>query len=160
MRKRMLAVAFGPPTMAAACAGLPRIREVADCAELRLDLFEEDFDLPTLLRARGSLPVVVTLRPPSQGGRSTLASEDRLKILVSAAELGADYVDLEWDAVSPSVLDAVRSAGAQVIVSRHDFAGMPPAFADRWWTELADLGGDVVKVVGTCRNVRDSLAVM
>ena len=160
MRKRMLAVAFGPPTMAAACAGLPRIREVADCVELRLDLFESGFDLPTLLRERGQLPLVATLRPPAEGGRSSLAREERLKVLLQAAELGAEYVDLEWDAVSPAALDAVHAAGAQVIVSRHDFTQLPDGFADRWWSELADLGADVVKVVGTCREVRDSLEVL
>src|ERR1051326_4117090 len=113
MRTRMLAVAFGPPTMAAAGAGLQRIREVADCVELRLDLFEEPFDLPTLLRERGDMPVVATLRPPSEGGRSALRAPDRLKRLVQAAELGAEYVDVEWDAVTPEVLRAVRGAGAQ-----------------------------------------------
>jgi 3-dehydroquinate dehydratase type I len=160
MRKRMLAIAFGPPTMAAACAGLPTIREVADCVELRLDLFESSFDLPTLIRERGPLPLVATLRPPEEGGRSLLAREERLKVLVQAAELGAEYVDLEWDAVSPAALDAVHAAGAQVIVSRHDFARMPNGFADRWWPELADLGADVVKVVGTCREVHESLEVL
>lgn len=156
----MLAVAFGPPTMAAACAGLSRIREVADCVELRLDLFEAEFDLPTLLRERGSLPLVATVRPPEEGGRSPLAREERLKVLVQAAELGAEYVDLEWDAAVPAAMDAVHAAGAQVIVSRHDFARMPDGFADRWWSELADLGADVVKVVGTCREARDSLEVL
>ena len=63
----LLAIAFGPRTMAEAIAGLPRIRQEADCVELRLDLFEEAFDLPTLLRERGELPVVVT--PPAARGR-------------------------------------------------------------------------------------------
>src|SRR5690242_342648 len=120
MRQQMLAVAFGPPTMAAACEGLPRIREVADCVELRLDLFEEPFDLAALLRARGDLPAVVTLRPPSQGGRSPLPDDERLAVLLRAAELGAEYVDVEFDALSASALQALRAAGARVIVSRHD----------------------------------------
>src|SRR5437763_6546479 len=120
LNARMLAVAFGPPTMAAACAGLPRIREQADCVELRLDLFEEPFDLPLLLHERGSLPVVVTLRPPDQGGKSPLAPAERLKVLVRAAELGAEYIDVENDVASPSAVAALRAAGARVIVSRHD----------------------------------------
>ena len=45
----MIAIAFGPATMAEALDGLPRIREAADCVELRLDYFEESFDLPRLL---------------------------------------------------------------------------------------------------------------
>jgi len=145
--------------MAEALAGLPLIQREADCVELRLDLFEEPFDLPLLLRERGDLPVVVTLRPVHEGGTSTLSAEARLAVLVHAAELGAEYVDLEWDAASPHALFAVRSAGARVVVSRHDFSAMPADFADGWWPALAALGPDVVKVVGTAREVRDCLAV-
>jgi 3-dehydroquinate dehydratase/shikimate dehydrogenase len=145
--------------MAAACAGLPRIREVADCVELRLDLFDEAFDLGVLLRERGRLPVVVTLRPPEQGGRCRLSTAERLEVLIHAAELGADYVDLEFDAATPAAQAAVRAAGARVIVSRHDFTSMPGSLADAWWPELAAQGADVVKVVGTTADVRDCLHV-
>jgi 3-dehydroquinate dehydratase type I len=155
----MLAVAFGPSTMAEALDGLPRISELADCVELRLDLFKRPFDLRALLRERGNLIAVVTLRPPDQGGQSELDAAERLKVLVQAAELGAEYVDLEWDAASPVAQAAVRAAGAQVIVSRHDFSAMPPGLADEWWPELAGLGADVVKVVGTAADVRDCLQV-
>lgn len=155
----MIAVAFGPPTMAGALDGLARARAEADCLELRLDLFEEAFDLPALLQARGDLPVVVTLRPPSQGGRSTLDPAERLRVLLEAAHLGAEYVDLEWEAATPEAIAALHAAGAQVLVSRHDFAGMPPDFADGWWPQLAERGADVVKIVGTARDVRDCLAV-
>ena len=96
----MLAVAFGPPTMAEACAGCRAFASAADCVELRLDLFEEPFDLEVLLRERGSLPVVVTLRPPEQGGDARCPPDERLEVLLQAAELGAEYVDLEWDAAS------------------------------------------------------------
>src|SRR5215831_4034239 len=159
MRMRMVAVAFGPATMAEACEGLPRIRAVADCVELRLDLFEEPFDLKVLLRERGGLPVVATLRPCNQGGSSSLSREERLAILVQAAELGAEYVDLEWDAATDAAQAAIRAAGARVIISRHDFSRMPAELADQWWPELAAQGADVVKVVGTARDLRECLTV-
>ena len=98
---RMIAIALGRPTMAEALASLPAIRREADCLELRLDLFEEAFDLPLLLRERADLPTVVTLRPIDQGGKSRLSAAERLPVLLQAAELGADYVDLEWDAATP-----------------------------------------------------------
>ena len=159
MQGHMLAVAFGPPTMAAALGGLARIREAADCLELRLDFFEEPFDLDVLMRERGSLPVVATLRPPHQGGRSPLPAAERLEILVGAAERGAEYVDLEWDAATPEALSAVRDAGAKVIVSRHDFSNLPAGLADDWVADLTSLDADVVKVVGTASDVRDCLHV-
>jgi 3-dehydroquinate dehydratase/shikimate dehydrogenase len=156
--RRMIAIAFGPLTMAEALAGLPRIRSEADCVELRLDLFDEPFDLPALLRGRGDLPVVVTLRPPNQGGRSVLTAPERLAVLRNAAELGAEYVDLEYDVATPQAIALLRAAGARVIVSRHDFTAMPELSA--WWTQLAALGADVVKVVGTADDVRDCLSVL
>src|SRR3981081_3066372 len=121
----MLAVAFGPSTMAEALAGLPRIRAQADCVELRLDLFEEPFGLPALLEASGELTVVATFRPPEEGGKSRLAAAERLKVLLEAASGGAQYVDLEWNACSPQAVDALRGYGAHVVLSRHDFAAMP-----------------------------------
>jgi 3-dehydroquinate dehydratase / shikimate dehydrogenase len=155
----MLAIAFGPATMAEAVAGLPQIRAEADCIELRLDLFEEPFDLTVLLRERGNLPVVVTLRPLHQGGRSPLTAAERLKVLLRAAELGAEYVDLEYDAATPGALAALRSRGARVVVSRHDFSAMPADLADGWWAALAAQDPDVVKVVGTACDIRDCLQV-
>lgn len=145
--------------MAAARAGLEHIRQQADCVELRLDLFQEPFNLEVLLRERGELPVVVTLRPRDQGGRSPLPPAERLAILSRAAELGADYVDVEYDAVTPAALNRLHGLGANVIVSRHDFSGMPASVAEEWWPALRDLGADVVKVVGTAHDVRDCLQV-
>ena len=155
----MIAVSFGPPTMAEALAGLPRIRAQAQCVELRLDLFEAPFDLAVLLRERGDLPAVVTLRPPHQGGRSPLSPPARLAVLLEAADGGAEYVDLESDAATPEAVAALQAAGARVIVSRHDFAAMPADLADGWWPALAVLGADVVKIVGTARSVADTLQV-
>jgi 3-dehydroquinate dehydratase/shikimate dehydrogenase len=146
--------------MAQALEELPRVARDAQMVELRLDAFRERFDLPALLAARASKPVVVTLRPTDQGGASSLSAAERLSVLLEAADLGAEYVDLEWDAATPSALADLHAAGARVIVSRHDFDGMPPELADRWWSELAGLGADVVKVVGMAQDVRDCLPVL
>ena len=136
--------------MPAAVEGLARIRhQQADCVELRLDHFDEPFDLEALLRERGDLPVVATLRPPDQGGRSQLPPDERLSILLKAALLGAEYVDLEDDVATPSAIASLRAAGARVIVSRHDFGGMPQDLARTWWRELSSLDADVVKRAAT-----------
>jgi 3-dehydroquinate dehydratase / shikimate dehydrogenase len=89
----------------------------------------------------------------------SLLADERLAVLVKAAEHGAEYVDLEFDAATPQALSRLRSAGAQVVLSRHDFSGMPTDLADTWWPALADLGADVVKLVGTARSVVDCLQV-
>lgn len=156
----MIAIAFGPPTMAEALREMPRIHAEADCVELRLDLFEEPFDLPALLRERGDLPAVATLRPPDQGGKSRLPPDERLKLLRTAAELGAEYIDLEYDAVTPDAIAQLHELGAQVIVSRHDFTAMPAELESTWWDDLAARGADIVKVVGTAHDLRDCLPIL
>ncbi len=157
-RRQMIGVSFGPRGMAEALEGLPRIAAEADIAELRLDFFEEPFDLPALLRDR-PCPVVVTLRPIDQGGKSSLPARERLKILETAANLGAEYVDVEWDAATPDAIRALKAAGAQTLVSRHDFQQMPSDFAERWWPDMAERGADVVKIVGMARSAGDCLQV-
>jgi 3-dehydroquinate dehydratase type I len=156
----MLGVAFGPPTMAEALQTLPHLAEQADVIELRLDLIDEPFDLSALLDARGNCPVVVTLRPEGQGGRSVQPESERLKVLQAAADLGADYVDVEWDAAEPEALQRLKASGTAVIVSRHDFATMPPDLDTAWWDTMAAAGADVVKVVGMASDVRDCLPVV
>jgi 3-dehydroquinate dehydratase type I len=146
LRKVAVALASPDGLAEAAAAG-------ADLVELRLDLFAPGFDLGRMLRRRRPLPVIATLRPPREGGRSELPDAARLRQLLVAASMGGEYVDVEWDAATPAVLDELRGAGAKVIVSRHAFDGMPdlPAWAD----EIAAMEPDVVKVVGMARTPAD-----
>lgn len=157
-RRQMIGVSFGPRDMAEAMRGLSRIADEADVVELRLDFFVESYDLPTLLHER-PCPVVVTLRPLDQGGKCADPADVRVKVLRQAAELGAEYVDVEWDAATPERIQALKAAGAQVLVSRHSFESMPRDFAERWWPEMVERGADVVKIVGMAESVRDCLPV-
>ncbi|HEX5416977.1 MAG TPA: type I 3-dehydroquinate dehydratase [Chloroflexota bacterium] len=156
-RRRMIGVSLGAKTMAEALAALPRIAAEADIAELRLDYFEEPYDLERLLADR-PLPVIVTNRPPREGGRCAAPDAERVAVLQRAAALGAEYVDLEWDAATPAALGPIKDAGAQVLVSRHSFAELPADFAD-WAGQMVERGADVVKIVGMARDVRDALPV-
>lgn len=150
-----LAVAIAAPDTAAALAAMQQAAGRADLAELRLDLMAE-FDLPALLAGR-PLPVIVTCRPQREGGRWQGGEAERLAVLRQAAALGADYIDLEWDAAGeiPS-LDRSRT---KVILSRHDFAAMPddlPAQAGKLW----QAGPDAVKLVGMAHCLADCTPVM
>ncbi len=150
-----LAIAIAASDTAAALAAMQQAAGRADLAELRLDLMRE-FDLPALLADR-PLPVIVTCRPPREGGRWQGSEAERLDLLRQAAALGADYVDLEWDAAG-EIADLDRSR-TQVILSRHDFAAMPAdlaAQAERLW--LA--GADVVKLVGMAQRLADCAPVL
>lgn len=150
-----LAVALAASDTGTALAALRQAAGRADLAELRLDLMAE-FDLPRLLAGR-PLPVIVTCRPPREGGRWPGSEAERLDVLRQAAALGADYVDLEWDAAHEiAALDRSRT---QVILSRHDFNAMPADLAARA-ASLWQAGADVVKLVGMARGLADCTPVL
>lgn len=150
-----LAIAIAAPNTDAALHAMQEAAGRADLAELRLDLMHE-FDLPQLLAGR-PLPVIVTCRPPREGGRWQGSEADRLAVLRQAAALGADYVDLEWDVAGElATLDRSRT---RVILSRHDFTAMPadlPAQTEALWAA----GADVVKLVGMAQRLADCAPVL
>lgn len=145
-----LAVAIAASDTAAALAAMQQAAGRADLAELRLDLMAE-FDLPALLAGR-PLPVIVTCRPEREGGWWRGAEAERLAVLRQAAALGADYVDLEWDAAE--ALASLDRSRTQVILSRHDFTAMPDDLAARA-EQLWQAGADVVKLVGMAQRLAD-----
>jgi 3-dehydroquinate dehydratase type I len=159
--RRLLAVALGLPTTADARRAMAALAGRADAVELRLDLMAE-YDLPELLRGSrdSSLGVVVTNRPLREGGRFAGSEAERARPLFEAADLGAEYVDVEGDA--PDLLDALarrRGGHTHLIASSHDFAAMPPDLPERR-RRLAESGADVAKVVGTARSLLDNLPVL
>ena len=149
----LIAVALNEPTTEHARAALQRAAGLADVVELRLDLMDE-FDLPRLLAER-PCPVVVTCRAAREGGRWRGSEEARLDVLRRAIDLGAEYVDVEADAIH-----LIRERGrSRLIASSHDFAAMP-ADLPGLWRRLAATGADAVKIVGMARDARDTVPVL
>src|SRR5581483_729027 len=152
-RNRLIAVALNEPTTEHARSALRAAVAVADVVELRIDLMQE-YSLPCLLADR-PCPVIVTCRAVREGGQWQGSEEERLGVLREAIALGAEYVDVEADAIH-----AIRDRGAsRLIASAHDFQGMP-ADAGRRWQELAETGADVVKLVGMARDARDVVPIV
>ena len=150
-----LAVSIAAPDTDGARLRFVKPPRMADLAELRLDMMRE-FDLPRLLQA-SPLPVVVTCRPPREGGRWQGSESDRLRVLRLAADLGAAYVDLEWDAAEE--LASFNRHRSRVILSRHDFKGMSAVRSDQaqaFWAA----GADAVKLVGYANRLADILPVL
>ncbi len=151
--RRLLGVGLGPADTGAALAGYAAVAARADIIELRLDLMG-GYDLATLVAER-PLPLVVTNRPVREGGQYTGDEAARVATLVRALDLGAEYIDLEPDAL-PLLPRAYLD---RTILSHHDFQRMPadlPAIRDR----LAATGAGIVKVVGMALSPEDSLPVL
>ncbi len=159
MRTCQLCVSLMPETVEQARAGLASAAERADLAEVRLDALR-DFDpagaetaLRSIIEGR-PCPAVVTYRPTREGGMYEGDEGPRLEVLRQAARLGADYVDVEFDAVGD-----LGDVPTRRIVSRHDLDGAPDDLLELH-TEMALTGADVVKIAVTARHILDTAAVL
>ena len=133
---------------------LRRARETAeadaDLVELRLDFVSRP-DAAAALEGRRK-PVIVTCRPVREGGRFAGAESERLGILRDAFALGAEFVDVEWDADSVELIRARRGRG--VIVSRHLFE-KSSADPGELMRGLRASGAEVAKLALTVDSISD-----
>ena len=97
-------------------------------------------------------PAIVTCRPLREGGMFDGSEEERLRILARAQTLGAEFVDVEWDIEAGPFLAA--RGGRGVIVSRHDFQGVPDDLADLL-ARLRASGAEVAKVAVMVERASD-----
>jgi 3-dehydroquinate dehydratase/shikimate dehydrogenase len=135
---------------------------VADMVELRLDGVK-DVDVERALLGRRR-PVIVTCRPGWEGGRFTGSEDERNALLTRALASGADYVDVEWRAlqhVRGTTLfdDLVQSNPARVVLSSHDFDGVPADLCARA-RAMRGTGAAVIKVAVTAARLSDSLPLL
>ncbi len=128
----------------------------ADLIELRLDALARP-DVAAALAGRQK-PVVVTCRPTWEGGLFDGAEADRVAILEQALAQGAEFVDVEWRAQDAHRLlnDRTRS---RIVVSMHDFAGMPGGLASDV-EQMRRLGPAVVKVAVTPSRLGDLVPLL
>lgn len=138
-------------------AELRRARDAAarwaDLVELRLDGVR-DLDVAGALAGRPR-PVIVTCRPRWEGGGFDGSEEERFRILMRALELGAEFVDVEWQA---GFGELVRAGGRRAVVSLHDWTGVPDDLAARAQAMQA-AGAGVVKLAVTARRLRDLVSL-
>jgi 3-dehydroquinate dehydratase/shikimate dehydrogenase len=123
----------------------------ADLVELRMDAVT-DPDIAGALSGRRA-PAIVTCRPTWEGGQFAGSEDERLRLLSQALHLGAEYVDVEWRA---GFTDLVSRGGRRVVLSSHDFAGMPSDLRSRAEAMRAT-GAGVVKIAVTPSRLSDVL---
>ncbi|MDO8836161.1 MAG: type I 3-dehydroquinate dehydratase [Vicinamibacterales bacterium] len=122
----------------------------ADLLELRLDTVA-DPDVAGALQGRRS-PVILTCRSAREGGQFQGSEAERRRILLAAARSDAEYVDVEWQARFDDVTAA--RGGRGIVLSVHDFAGVPDDLAGRV-AAMAREGAEIVKVAVTVSRLSD-----
>ena len=133
------------------------IRRAREAAEVTADLVELRLDSmaapdPDAALAGRRKPAIVTCRPLREGGMFDGPEEARLRILERSQALGAEFVDIEWDIRADPFIAA--RGGKGVIVSRHDFQGVPDDLPSLL-RQLRATGAEVVKVAATVERVSD-----
>jgi 3-dehydroquinate dehydratase/shikimate dehydrogenase len=124
----------------------------ADLIELRLDTVRDPSAAGALAGRRK--PVIVTCRLKAEGGHFAGSEEERRAILAEALAMGAEYVDLEWNSAVAGLLD--QTGGRRVVLSHHDFTGVPADLAAKAQAMFSS-GAEVVKLAITAERLSDCL---
>jgi shikimate dehydrogenase/3-dehydroquinate dehydratase type I len=127
----------------------------ADLVELRLDSMAVPD--PEAALADRRKPAIATCRPLREGGMFAGSEEERLRVLQRAQAFGAEFVDIEWD-IDPGPFVAPRG-GRGVIVSRHDFQGVPDDVPGTL-RHLHAAGGEVAKLAVMVERASDLRALL
>jgi 3-dehydroquinate dehydratase/shikimate dehydrogenase len=134
-----------------------KYQAVIDGAELRADFLTEPEaeDWEGFFRRAGGLPLILTLRKPSDGGRRIFSEDRRRELFLRLIGKGTfRYVDLEEDASFPDVEAAARNRGAGIIRSFHDFSGVPENLVPRL-RSLCRNPGDIPKAAVMPKSCAD-----
>jgi 3-dehydroquinate dehydratase/shikimate dehydrogenase len=124
-----------------------------DLVELRLDTVR-DPDIHGALAGRPR-PVVITCRAAWEGGHFRGSEDERIRLLTAAWDAGAEFVDIEAAAPAASAF-LERTAGRRVVLSMHDFGGVPSDLEERAGS-LARTPAEIVKIAVTPTRLSDTL---
>jgi 3-dehydroquinate dehydratase/shikimate dehydrogenase len=127
----------------------------ADLVELRLDSVE-DPDVAGALQGR-TCPVILTCRAAWEGGRFAGHEDERRRILASAVDSDAEYVDLEWKGGFANLI--ARRQGRGIVLSTHDFNGLPadlPGIA----RAMAGSGAEFVKIAAAVTRLDQNVNLL
>ncbi|MHC4481658.1 MAG: type I 3-dehydroquinate dehydratase, partial [Planctomycetota bacterium] len=149
-----LCVALAEEDTDSTLAAMRALPAQVDLVEVRLDMMQT-YDLERICAGKDR-PIIVTNRPVREGGACEDPELPRLAVLRRAAELGADYVDVELDVVA-QLGELPGTTGR--IVSRHDCEGTP-ADLEGTFRRIRDAGPDVAKLVVTAPDLADVLPVL
>ena len=127
-----------------------------DLIEVRLDALAPQSEalaehLPEIAK---SIPLILTARYPSEGGEGKLTWKTRRSLIDRFVEF-AFAVDIEARSLDAAGgwLEELRSAGMKLVVSHHDFEGLPEnGRIEEAVARAAESGADVAKLAYRLEN--------
>jgi 3-dehydroquinate dehydratase I len=131
----------------------------SDMVEVRLDLISTD-PLETIkaIRKATTKPIIATNRLKTEGGKFEGNERERCELLIRAS-MYADYVDIELRAELRDEL--IRRVHKPVIISYHDFQGMPDRVEMRSiLRNMKEAGAAIAKIAVTPSRLKDNLQIL
>jgi len=133
----------------------------ASLIEVRLDCLETHGNLQEMTK-NAKVPLIATNKLLSEKGFFAGTETEQQQSLLSAAENGFEYVDV--DLSSPNhqeTIDKIKKLGAKPIVSHHKLDGaLTFPEMEMVLTQEIGCGASVCKIVGTAEKNEDNLAVL
>jgi 3-dehydroquinate dehydratase/shikimate dehydrogenase len=124
----------------------------AELVELRLDTVRDPSAAGALSGRR--TPVIVTCRPEWEGGEFRGSEDERHAVLREAQALGAEFIDVEFRARFDDLIAARNGRG--VVISLHEFAGVPSDLAVRY-ADMRTTGAEIVKLAVMAGRLTDCI---
>ncbi|KHE90430.1 MAG: shikimate dehydrogenase [Candidatus Scalindua rubra] len=138
-------------------SGMVLASKYADIVELRIDYIPELQNALTciekILQSK-TKPVIITNRPEREGGKFNGSEQDRLHLLQKAVDLGADYVDIEYD----SIEQIIRQNSSKIIISHHNFKETPHNLS-KIYDDICQHKPDIVKIVTYANDITDNIRI-
>ena len=161
------------PLVAASLGGGERLVDAArrasklgaDLLEVRVDTLKpkERQNISSILQAVkdiSSCPIIVTVRSPAEQAPSqkTSVDERERQIIFEDSLPFADAIDVEIESKAEmnELLGKARAKGAKIILSYHDFTGIPrPDKLASLLKSFEGMGGDILKIAGMAKTYED-----
>jgi 3-dehydroquinate dehydratase/shikimate dehydrogenase len=133
--------------------------------EFRLDYLAKPADvipkIKKFLYELGEVTAIATCRRVPNGGKFKGSIHAEIEILRSAIEAGCDLIDIEIETaeeMKPAELEKIRSLGAALIISHHDFK--TTGNLDKIFERIERFHPDYMKVVSTATCLADNVKMI
>ncbi|MGA7523863.1 MAG: shikimate dehydrogenase [Acidobacteriaceae bacterium] len=133
--------------------------------EFRLDYLPNPLailpKLKTFLYERGEVTAIATCRRAATGGKFKGTINAELEVLEKAAQADCHLIDIELQTaehIKPAQMKKLRSYGAALIVSYHDFEATRDL--DRILERILPFQPEFVKIVSTAKTLSDNVTMM
>src|ERR1700728_4897561 len=164
-RIEKICVAITGPTPADMMQNAEEIVRENHFVEFRLDYLPNPVAvLPKIkqfLYERGEVTAIATCRRAATGGKFKGTNNTQLEILEKAAQSGCHLIDIELQTAEhtkPAQMKKLRSFGAALLISHHDFEGTKNLAAT--FDRILPYQPEFVKIVATAKTLSDNVTMM